>query len=338
MKVLITGGAGFIGSHIVDACRLNGMDVRVIDSLDPGVHRQAPSYLRSDVDYCFQDLRHWQPTAQDDDVEAVIHLAALGGVSRAGKERANVLAANGAGTANLVEAATKWRSLKAFVLASSFSIYGSQYTYLCPKCEHEGEGDRAESDMKAGRYEVYCPTCGSEKGIRPVRESAVPSPLEAYAASKYIQELCLRGVDLPTTIFRFSSAYGTRLRLDDGEATIIAKLAGWIGRGEAPSLFEDGLQQRDWVHVKDIVAAVLSVLSGKANHPIVNICSGYPMTLKGACDLLAKGFNVNVSPKIVGGYRPGDMRHCLGDPSRFRELVGRDPIRFTEGVMDLCSR
>ena len=333
MKVLVTGGAGFIGSHVVDALRDAGARVLCIDSLDPGVHRTRPSYLRADVDYEFRDLRHFAPEARFDDVEVVVHLAALGGVARAAREPANLVAANCAGTGRLVEAARRWPRLRRVVLASSFSVYGANYVYRCTHCGREGDGARHASDLDAGRFEVRCQSCGADAEIQPITEAAPPDPLETYGASKYMQELCFRGFTAcPVTILRFSSVYGARLRLDDGEATIIARIAGWIRGGERPKLFEDGQQIRDWVFVGDVIAAILKVLEGAEARPVINVCSGVPTRLVEACDRIAEALGVDRSPQVVGGYRPGDMRHCLGDASVLRALLGRDPLAFKDGV------
>jgi dTDP-L-rhamnose 4-epimerase len=333
MKVLVTGGAGFIGSHIVDALRARGDDVIVIDSLDPGVHHGAPDYLRSDVDYCFVDLRHWRPDERFDDVESVIHLAALGGVSRAARELENVLGANCGGTAKLAEAAREWPRLKSIVLASSFSIYGSGYTYRCVSCGALRSGVRAAASLEAGDFEVRCNACGGETTIVPITTDAVPAPLETYGASKFMQELCFRGFEhAPVHIMRFSSVYGTRLRLYDGEATIIAKLAGWIGAGETPTLFEDGQQIRDWVYVGDVVATALALTRMSTPARVVNVCSGAPTTLKEACEILSDCLGTGVQPKVVGGFRPGDMRHCLGDAAPLEALLGRPPVAFADGA------
>jgi dTDP-L-rhamnose 4-epimerase len=337
MKVLVTGGAGFIGSHIIDALCEAGASVLCIDSLDPGVHHAAPSYLRKDVDYCFVDLRHWTPDSRFADIEAIVHLAALGGVARAAREWGNVLSANAAGTARLVEYARGLTRLKRVVLAGSFSVYGSNYSYRCTRCEALNDASRNVKDLDLGRYEVACKACNSECEILPILESTSPNPLEAYAASKYMQELAFRGAGLPLTILRFSSAYGTRLRLDDGEATIIAKLAGWIRSGIKPKLFEDGQQIRDWVHVRDIVGCVAAILKGAPAEEVINVCSGSPNTLQEACVLIGKACGRDGTPEIVGGYRPGDMRHCLGDTTRMQKLLGRKALQFSEGVQDLVG-
>ena len=333
MKTLVTGGAGFIGSHLIDTLRAAGAEIISIDSLDPGVHHRAPSYLRADVDYCFADLRHWEPDGRFNDVEAIVHLAALGGVARAAREPANILGANAGGTARLVEAAVRWPKLCKLILVSSFSIYGSNYRYGCPSCGNEQDAFRNAEDLAAGRYEVLCQLCRAECRVLAITEATAPNPLETYGASKYMQELCFRGFNhCPVNIVRLSSVYGDRLRLDDGEATIIAKLAGWIGSGVTPQLFEDGRQLRDWVYVGDVVDTILALLEHEVPHPVVNICSGIGTTLVDACARLAEVIGTDCRPKIAGGFRPGDMRHCLGDPSLMQSLLGRDPIRFHHGA------
>lgn len=337
MKVLVTGAAGFIGSHVVDACIEKGHEVIGLDSLDPGVHQQAPSYLNPKAVYCFADLRHWQADERFSDVEGIVHLAALGGVSRAAKEPTNILSANGLGTARLAEYALGLSSLKRIVLGSSFSIYGANYLYRCPGSGELITASRSEEDLKAGRFEVYCPESGDVAAIEPIKEDTPANPLETYASSKYMQELVFRGLDLPLTILRFSSVYGTRLRLDDGEATIIAKLTSWIKSGESPKLFEDGCQIRDWVHVDDVVAAIIKSLAVSGQQPVTNICSGVPTTLKEACELIADAAGEQCQPDIVGGFRPGDMRHCLGDTTRLQKLIGREPLPFSKGVVDLVK-
>ena len=181
MKVLVTGGGGFIGSHVVDRLTNRGDDVIALDSFDPGAHRRLPTYLRSDVRYCVSDLRHWIPDEEIRDVEAVVHLAALGGVGRAGKEPANVLGGNVGGTARLVEYARQWPRLKRIVLISSFSIYGSNYVFECDDCGQRRSATRRTEDLEAGRFEVMCDVCGGACHVLPITVDATPDPLETYA-------------------------------------------------------------------------------------------------------------------------------------------------------------
>lgn len=333
MKVLVTGGAGFIGSHVVDTLVAAGADVIVVDSLDPDIYHAPPAYLHPGVDYCFTDLRSWRPDARFDDVEAVVHLAALGGVSRAAREPANVVGGNVTGTARLVEAMRSWPHLRTVVLTSSFSVYGAAYVYRCRSCGAERDGSRTVTDLDNKIYDVLCRVCRTSTDILPLDETAEPAPLELYGASKYMQELCFRGFEsCPAYILRQSSIYGTRLRLDDGEATIIARIAGWVRDGHRPPLLEDGMQIRDWVHVDDVTAAALAIILGAEAPPILNVCTGVPTRLKEACATIAEVMASDVQPDVLGGYRPGDMRHCLGDPGHIRKLLGRDPIAFEAGA------
>jgi dTDP-L-rhamnose 4-epimerase len=333
MKILVTGAAGFIGSHVVDAMSAVGAEVIGVDSLDPAIHRSIPDYLRSDVTYYFSDLRNWRPDERFADVEAIVHLAALGGVSRAARETVNVLEANCLGTARLAEASRQMPKLRKIVLASSFSVYGSNYKYLCSSCGFSSNGTRELARLNSGSYEVMCPRCSLESNVQPITEAACPSPLETYGVSKYMQELCFRGFQhCEVAILRFSSVYGTRLRLEDGEATIIARIAGWIQSGQQPRLFEDGRQIRDWVYVGDVVDGIIASIKSTEPTKPINVCTGIPVRLSEACDHIANAMGVSCKPQITGEYRLGDMRHCLGDPTNFEELIGRKPMSLQLGA------
>jgi len=332
MKVLVTGAAGFIASHVVDALVARGSEVLGVDSLDPGVHAGVPDYLNPGAEYRFEDLRTWNPDKADR-CDSVVHFAALGGVARASREPANLVSANAGGTARLVEVLSGWESLSTVVLASSFSVYGTSYVYRCSLCGTLSNGDRTVENLERGSYEVGCDHCGGETGVQPLDESANPRPLELYGASKLMQELCFRGFSrCPVHVLRQSSVYGTRLRLDDGEATIIARIAGWIRDGQAPQLLEDGRQIRDWVHVDDVVATTLALLDGAAAPSIINVCTGVKTTLYDACCHIADALGSEVLPEVRGGYRAGDMRHCLGDPTTLTALLGRPPMPLIAGV------
>src|SRR5262249_9556610 len=151
-------------------------------------------YLRSDVDYRFVDLRYWQPDASDREIEVVVHLAALGGVSRAAREPVNILDANCRGTARLAAATRNWPGLRKIILGSSFSVYGANYAYRCKSCGAEASGERDPERLDRGQFEVICRRCDAEMAILPITEEATPSPLETYGVSKYMQELCFRGL------------------------------------------------------------------------------------------------------------------------------------------------
>jgi len=338
VKVLVTGAAGFIGSHLVDRLCEQGADVIGIDNLDPQVHKTSPGYLHRDVDYLFDDLRNWEASASYVDVEAIVHLAAAGGVRRAAREPAEVIDNNAVGTARLVHQAQKLPSLKQFILMSSFSVYGNAYSYAL-KDGRTIPAVRYPEDLIAGRFSVYCPDTGEEGVICPITESAPLQPLETYGASKAMQELCLAGLAVEnTTILRASSVVGPRMRWFDEDATIIARLAGWISNGQRPVVFEDGLQIRDWIAVSDVVDAILRLLSNPMGPQVLNLCSGVPTTLLEACEQIATSIGVVCDPDVRPQARPGDMRDCLGDASGLTALLGRPPVSFQKAASSMFMK
>ncbi len=274
MKILVPGGAGFVGGHLVRALRARDHDVIVFD-------------LRTGQDLCSSAI----PEA-----DAVVHLAALGGVGLAEREPMRVARSNVYGTATLVRAMLRWATFPRVVLVSSFSVYG--------------------------------PNAAS------VDDTTLPDPSELYGLTKLLQEECFHGTGLAPAIVRGSSIYGTNMRLDDPDATIVARIARWIRDCERPRLFEDGLQIRDWVSVTDVVHGILRLVEGDVPWPKtpINACSGNSITLIDACRIVAQAMGSTLEPEVVGGKRPGDMRACLGDPTRFTELLGRNPVRFAEGA------
>lgn len=340
MKIIVTGGAGFVGSHVVDAFCDGGHEVICIDSLDQYVHRSAPEYLNPKARYCFSDLRSCDFDDPDfEGVEYIVHLAALGGVARAQREPVNVIEANSLGTARLAAFAAGQESLRRFILVSSFSVYGSNYDYRCSDCGTKTRGYRSAEQLERGLFDVLCPSCDGSSEIIPIDTNAEVNPLDIYASSKFMQELALKCLpDDKTVVLRPSSIYGPRMRYYDSESTIIAKICGWVISGETPRLFEDGLQLRDWVHVDDMIGVIVGLVEKEMWQPIVNICSGVGVSLLDACHLLADGAGVECIPEVVGGFRPGDMRHCLGDPSGMEEILGRKAIPFTEGYPALLKQ
>jgi len=343
MRVLVTGAAGFVGSHLVDKLCGEGVDVTGIDNLDPLVHTATPAHLRQEVDYQFVDVRTWTADSSHDDVEAIVHLAAVGGVQRAAREPAVVIDNNVVGTAKLVEQARKLPNLKLFILMSSFSVYGDGYSYRLANGDII-PANRRPGDLEQGRYGVYCPRTGEQGIICPIRESAPLLPLETYGASKAMQELCLAGFGAgdtgtaKTITLRASSIVGPRMRWFDEDATIIARIAGWLSKGQRPVVFEDGLQHRDWIAVSDVVDAIYNLLTKPGPPGVLNLCSGVPTTLLEACKQIAATVGVSSDPEVRPLARPGDMRDCLGDASGLTALLGRPPLPFQEAVASMFTK
>ncbi len=334
--VLVTGGAGFVGSHIVDNLRAHGHRVTVIDCFDREVHPVDPNYLREDVEYVRMDLRDLEFAASLRTVTVVVHLAARGGVARAARDPEIVWQGNVGGTLRLRHALEQYCPLlQLVVIAGSFSAYGDGYQYRCQD-NTIISGARCSARLAAGIYDVWDVTANAPATIIPITEAAATDPKELYGQSKLGQERCFDGfTHARVVILRFSSVYGLRLRLNDGEATIIAKLLGLLQRGEVPEIFEDGRQSRDWVLVGDIVELVLRLVHGLEAPRLVNVCSGEPIALLEAYEILRASFGSNVQANIVGGYRSGDMRHCVGNPALFTALLGRSPTPFRTGIEQL---
>lgn len=331
MKVLITGAAGFIGSYITNALIREGHTVTGLDNFDPMVHSGAcETHVKYDIEWIHEGVQHWLPQ-KPLDFEAVVHCAAMGGVGYAKKNPGYLIHANCLGTANLCRVLEKvCPQLQHSILASSFSVYGSSYEHHCLSCGAFNFGCRDPKDMDQGRYEMICSYCSSaDMRLLPIKTTALPSPKELYATSKYTQEILWRALPKKQTILRFSSVYGPGMRLNDGEATIIAQLAGSLGRGERPQLFEDGQQIRDWVAVSDIAAVIAKLLDGAQAPAVMNVCAGVPTTLESACLTLAAALGKEIRPEIVGGWRPGDMRHCLGDHTELSVFLERHPQSLT---------
>lgn len=269
MRVYVTGDQGFIGKHVRAHLEKVGLDVSGCDWPD--------------------DLRH----AQELDVDAVVHLAALGGVGRAQRNPRSVMSTNVDATMALRAALRPTGGrLPHVVQISSFSVYGGQPV--------------------------------------PFAESTEPRPREVYGASKLAQELCWSDYGGPVTILRLSSVYGANMRLDEAETTVIAKIARAARDGEVFDVYEDGLQDRDFVHVGDVAACVSAALDSPVERRLVNVCSGERTTILEACELLGAKYRVLNRPRSAG-----DMRSCWGLTDRVRELLGRAPMNFREHYRDI---
>ncbi|HVX40870.1 MAG TPA: NAD-dependent epimerase/dehydratase family protein [Gemmatimonadaceae bacterium] len=344
-KVLITGGAGFIGSHVADELLRAGYDVRALDNLSPQVHgpgQRRPDYLADDVELMIGDVRDPDAVRRAlDGVDAVFHFAAVVGVGQSMYEIERYTDVNNRGTAVLLEALIE-RPVSKLVVASSMSIYG-EGLYHGPDGAEVEAVDRTRDQFARGEWEVRGPD-GERLTPAPTPESKRPALASVYALSKYDQErLCLMVGDaynVPATALRFFNVYGTRQALSNPYTGVLAIFASRLLNNNPPTVFEDGEQRRDFVSVLDIARACrLALESPAAAGKAINVGSGHSYSIReiaarmGA--VLGKEY---ITPEITGKYRVGDIRHCFADISRARAVLGYEPqVAFDAGLSELAS-
>jgi len=344
LNILVTGGAGFIGSHLTDALIARGHRVRVLDLLVPQVHSNgSPQYLHPDAEFIHGDV--CDPETVDrslEGIDAIFHEAAEVGVGQSMYEIDRYVAANDMGTAVLLQALVRTkRRLRKLIVASSMSIYG-EGAYTCPKCGLVYPQLRPSQQLLERRWEVECSECGSQLQPAPTREDKPLFPTSVYAITKQDQEqFCLvvgRAYDIPTVALRYFNVYGTRQALSNPYTGVCAIFSARLLNDESPIIFEDGEQTRDFVHVNDIVQAnLLALENDDANGQVMNVGTGVPTSVREICKLLATGLGKNIEPEIVGKYREGDIRHCVADISRARRLGYAPKVALADGIPELLE-
>jgi len=344
-KVLITGGAGFIGSHLADELLAHGYRVRALDCLSPQVHgegRRRPDYLSAEVELMVGDVCNKDDLARAlDGVDAVFHLAAAVGVGQSMYEVAHYTRVNNLGTAVLMEALIA-KPVERLVVASSMSLYG-EGLYRSPTGKVREGGERSLDQLRRADWELR-----DEEGavLQPVPTPETKSPALAsiYALSKFDQErmtlLTGRAYQIPTVALRFFNAYGPRQALSNPYTGVLAIFASRLLNGNAPAIFEDGLQQRDFVSVYDVARACrLALETPAANGEVFNVGSGQPQTVQAIAARLARVLGKeSLQPQILGKYRVGDIRHCFADIGKAERVLGYQPqVQLDDGMAELAS-
>lgn len=345
-KVLVTGGAGFVGSHTVDALLREGHDVTVFDNLDPQVHPQSeiPNYLAREVEFIRGDVRDFDALQRaTKGAEVIYHLAAAVGVGQSMYEISRYMEINTQGTANLLQVLLDSKlNFEKLIVASSMSIYG-EGQYGCDEHGLVAPPPRPTEQLKAKQWEVSCPTCRS--ALKPVATTEA-KPLQCtsiYALGKKDQEeMCLlfgRTYGVPVVALRYFNIYGTRQALSNPYTGVAAIFGSRLLNRNSPMIFEDGRQMRDFVSVHDVVQAnLLAMYRSEANGYALNIGSGDPITISDVATTMINNLGVEIPSEITGKYRAGDIRHCYGDISLARQVLGYEPrYKFADGVEELVT-
>jgi dTDP-L-rhamnose 4-epimerase len=334
VRVLVTGGGGFVGSHIVDRLLADGAEVRVVDRapghLDPGAELMADDLAEPGV-----------AEAAVAGVDAVCHQASKVGLGVEFGDVGGYVRDNDMGTARLLEALWRRAFRGRFVLASSMVVYGEgRY-----RCEGHGDvrpGPRAEEDLAVGRFDPRCPVTGCARAVRwaPIDESAPTDPRNVYAATKLHQEhLCAlwaREAGATTVALRYHNVYGPRMPRDTPYAGVASIFRSAVAAGRPPQVFEDGGQTRDFVHVRDVARANALALTAPVEEAFLtcNVASGTPHTVGDLARALAPP---DIEPVVTGRWRVGDVRHIVASPARAADLLGfAAEVSFAAGMAEFA--
>jgi len=346
MNVLVTGGAGFIGSFIVDALVEKGHEVRILDNLDKQVHQtgKPPEWLNEKAEFMQGDVREKEDLKKAfEGVEVLFHEAAAVGVGQSMYELNYYVDVNTRGTANLLEfLVNEKHDVKKMMVAASMSEYG-EGLYECEACgEKMKPALRSEEQMKQHKWEPLC-KCGKELKAIPTPESTALDCNNIYAQTKKDQEEMLlmigKAYGIPAVALRYFNVFGPRQSLSNPYTGVAAIFLSRIKNNNAPVIYEDGMQSRDFVSVKDIAAAnLLAMESNAADYEVFNVGSGTATSIKGMAETLAQLNGSDLKPKVTNQFRKGDVRHCYADISKIKSRLGFAPsMGFEEGMREIIE-
>jgi dTDP-L-rhamnose 4-epimerase len=345
VRVLVTGGAGFIGSHVSESLLACGHEVLVLDALLPGAHPANGTAPPAGVEFWQVDVRDGATTESAmRGVDVVCHQAAMVGLGRDFADAPAYVGCNDLGTAVLLAAMAR-AAVGRLVLASSMVVYG-EGRYACPAHGEVSPGPRRREDLAAGRFEPGCPRCGAALAPGLIEEDAPPDPRSVYAATKLAQEhlaACwARVTDGRVSALRYHNVYGPRMPRDTPYAGVASIFRSALADGRPPQVFEDGGQRRDFVHVRDVAAAnrvAIEQLAGLAGGEFraYNVGSGDPRTIGDVAAALAAAYG-GPAPVTTGEYRLGDVRHITASSARIAaELGWRAKVPFAAGIAEFAT-
>ncbi len=346
-SVLVTGGAGFIGSHLVDRLVEAGYSVRVLDALLPQIHGDGvPTFTNREAEFRQGDVRDPEAVRNAiSDVDVIVHFASAVGVGQSMYEIAHYASVNVLGTATILDVLVKGRHRpRRLIVASSMSVYG-EGLYLCQGCGPQSPGPRPVSQLARHDWTMRCPMCGAAMEPRPTPETKPIVPTSIYALNKRDQEemmlLLGRSLMIPTVALRFFNVYGQRQALANPYTGVCAIFSSALLNGQRPLVFEDGNQERDFIHVSDVVGAcMLAIERDDVGDIVVNVGTGRPTSLLKLAALLRRHIAraEQIEPEIVGRFREGDIRSCYANVRRAQDLLGFSPrVELENGVKELAA-
>ena len=347
MRVLITGGAGFIGSHLADRLLADGHEVRALDNLDPQVHPAGdrPDYLDAAVELQAGDVRDHDAVGRAlDGVDAVVHFAAAVGVGQSMYEIERYTSINAIGAAVVLEEAVERRdAIQKLLVASSMSIYG-EGQYRNPRTGQSGLAPwlRPETQLAAREWDVLADD-GSPLEPEATAEAKPLRPTSIYAINKRDHEEMFLAVGaaygMPAVALRFFNVYGERQALSNPYTGVAAIFSSRLLNDRAPLVFEDGRQTRDFIDVRDIVrCCALALTQQGADGRTLNVGTGVPTSVAAVAETIARGLGKEIAPELVAKYRAGDIRHCYADTRLAQQLLGfQAEIPFEAGMQDLLA-
>jgi dTDP-L-rhamnose 4-epimerase len=344
MVILVTGGAGFVGSAIVDRLVAAGHDVRVLDALHPDAHRGAPDYLNPRATYLFGDLA--DPDTADRavrGVDAVSHQASLVGLGVAFSDVTDYARHNVLATAQLLRSLHDAGFRGRIALAGSMAVYG-EGAYCCPAHGSVRALDRRPEDLGRQMYEPRCPRCEADLVPQRIAEDSMPRPRSVYAATKLHQEHLVEAFgrehrDASVVTLRYHNVYGPRMPENSPYSGVAAILRSAYESGVAPTIYEDGRQLRDFVHVDDVTAAnVLALTAPDEVDGTFNVASGEAHTVLELAQVLAAAIPGTPPPMVSHSWRAADIRHVLASTDRATEKLGfAATVPFGAGVADFAT-
>ena len=346
-RVLVTGGAGFIGSHLVDILLEKGHFVRAYDNLEPQVHgksQKIPDYFNKEAELIVGDVRDREKLKEAiNGIDVVFHLAASVGVAQSMYEIAKYTESNTMGGATLLDLiANEKHNIRKVIIASSMSVYG-EGTYKCDDCGEVYPKIRSLEQFKRNDWEMKCPNCNVDVKPIPTGEDKPLFPTSIYAVSKRDHEemflIIGRAYQIPTVALRFFNVYGPRQALSNPYTGVAAIFSSRLMNDKPPIIFEDGNQARDFIHISDIVqACILAMDKSEGDYQVFNIGTGRKLTVLDVANVLIDKLGFKGESQIVNRFREGDIRHCYADISLAKEVLGYEPkIKFEDGIIDLVN-